>query len=255
MKLTERKRYHKIEKDSSRKEQKNGTTEEEKAGCCLWTGSSCIDFLEFDAKYSGSAKIKSGMYRGELTFGTAVEEREDNCYPVQLQKYMEQAEKKYRIGNFGVEGAAVQKKSKKPYTKEERYESSTEYKADLVVMMLGTNDTTEENWTDIDTFQKDYQSLIKGYQDLKSSPEIWLVTPPMIQSDGSTEMEERAKRVEEIKNAIETIGEKNKLTVLDLYSYSQKHPEWYQEDGVRLNKDGALAVADMVGDCIINKTK
>ena len=50
-------------------------------------------------------------------------------------------------------------------------------------------------------------------------------------------------------------GEKNKLTVLDLYSYSQKHPEWYQEDGVRLNKDGALAVADMVGDCIINKTK
>ena len=39
-------------------------TEEEKAGCCLWTGSSCIDFLESDAKYSGSAKIKSGMYRG-----------------------------------------------------------------------------------------------------------------------------------------------------------------------------------------------
>ena len=35
-------------------------------------------------------------------------------------------------------------KSKKPYTKEERYESSTEYKAGLVVMMLGTNDTTEE---------------------------------------------------------------------------------------------------------------
>lgn len=58
-----------------------------------------------------------------------------------------------------------------------------EYKADLVVMMLGTNDTTEENWTDIDTFQKDYQSLIKGYQDLKSSPEILLVTPPMIQSE------------------------------------------------------------------------
>lgn len=200
-------------------------------------------------------KLKVACIGDELTFGTAVEEREDNCYPVQLQKYMEQAEKKYRIGNFGVEGAAVQKKSKKPYTKEERYESSMEYKADLVVMMLGTNDTTEENWTDIDTFQKDYQSLIKGYQDLKSSPEILLVTPPMIQSDGSTEMEERAKRVEEIKNAIETIGEKNKLTVQDLYSYSQKHPEWYQEDGVRLNKDGALAVADMVGDFIINKTK
>ena len=63
-----------------------------------------------------------------------------------------------------MEGAAVQKKSKKPYTKEERYESSTEYKANLVIMMLGTNDTTEEKLDGIDTFQKDYQSLIKGYQ-------------------------------------------------------------------------------------------
>ena len=77
----------------------------------------------------------------------------------------------------------------------------------------------------------------------------------MIQSDGSTEMEERAKRVEEVKDAVETIGEKNKLTVLDLYSYSQEHPEWYQKDGIRLNKDGAKAVADMVGDCIVNKKK
>ena len=124
-------------------------------------------------------KLRVACVGDELTFGTDVEDREDNCYPVQLQKYMEKAEKKYRIGNFGVEGAAVQKKSKKPYTKEERYESSTEYKANLVVIMLGTNDTTEENWTDIDTFQKDYQSLIKNYQDLKSSPEVWLVTPPM----------------------------------------------------------------------------
>ena len=226
-----------------------------KRAFCLWTGSSCIDFLESDANTADQQKLKVACIGDELTFGTAVENREDNCYPVQLQKYMEQAEKKYRIGNFGVEGAAVQKKSKKPYTKEERYESSTEYKANLVVIMLGTNDTTEENWTDIDTFQKDYQSLIKNYQDLKSSPEVWLVTPPMIQSDGSTEMEERAKRVEEVKDAVETIGEKNKLTVLDLYSYSQEHPEWYQKDGIRLNKDGAKAVADMVGDCIVNKKK
>ena len=95
----------------------------------------------------------------------------------------------------------------------------------------------------------------KNYQELKSSPEVWLITPPMIQSDGSTEMEERAKRVEEVKDAVETIGEKNKLTVLDLYSYSQEHPEWYQKDGIRLNKDGAKAVADMVGDCSVNKKK
>ena len=34
----------------------------------------------------------------------------------------------------------------------------TEYKANLVVMMLGTNDTTEENWTDIDTVSFQYKN-------------------------------------------------------------------------------------------------
>lgn len=189
----------------------------------------------------------------ELTFGTGVEDREDNCYPVQLQKYLEEAEKKYRIGNFGVEGATVQKKSSKPYTKEERYESSTEYKANLVVVMFGTNDTTEENWTDLDTFTKDYQALVQSYQELKGKPEVWLVTPPAIQSDGSAQMEERVKCLEEIRNAISAYGKEKKLTVLDLYSYSQEHlTEWYQDDGVRFNKAGALAVAQMIGDCMVN---
>ena len=31
-------------------------------------------------------KLKVACIGDELTFGTAVEEREDNCYPVQLQK-------------------------------------------------------------------------------------------------------------------------------------------------------------------------
>ncbi|MFR8249154.1 MAG: hypothetical protein ACLVAT_08545 [Lachnospiraceae bacterium] len=49
---------------------------------------------------------------------------------------------------------------------------------------------------------------------------------------------------------------KHKLTVLVLWLTDQKRRRWYREDeSVRLNKDGALAVADMVGDCIINKTK
>lgn len=199
--------------------------------------------------------VKVACVGDELTFGTGIEDREENCYPVQLQKYLEGINKKYRVGNFGVEGAAVQKKSDKPYEKEERYESSTTYKANLIVVMLGTNDTTEENWTDVDTFVKEYQKLIKNYQELKEKPEIWLVTPPMIQSDGSREMEARAARVEEVKNAICALGEKEKLTVLDLYSYTQEHPQWLQEDGIHLNKEGAHAVAAMVGDCMVNDDK
>ena len=33
-------------------------------------------------------KLRVACVGDELTFGTDVEDREDNCYPVQLQKYM-----------------------------------------------------------------------------------------------------------------------------------------------------------------------
>ena len=54
---------------------------------------------------------------------------------------------------------------------------------------------------------------------------------------------------------VKEILESENIFVMDLYSYSQEHPEWYQKDGIRLNKDGAKAVADMVGDCSVNKKK
>ena len=101
MKLTERKRYHKIKKTVAERSRKMEQQKKKKAGCCLWNGSSCIDFWNLMQNTADQQKLKVACIGDELTFGTAVEEREANCYPVQLQKYMEQAEKKYRIGTFG----------------------------------------------------------------------------------------------------------------------------------------------------------
>lgn len=84
MKLTERKRYHKIEKDSSRKEQKNGTAEEKKTGDGFGLVAIVLIFWNLMQNTADQQKLRVACVGDELTFGTDVEEREDNCYPVQL---------------------------------------------------------------------------------------------------------------------------------------------------------------------------
>ena len=77
-----------------------------------------------------------------------MENRKEYCYPVRLQQML--GTKEYQVGNFGVEGVTVQKKGNIPYVNETVYEKSLKYDADIVVMILGTNDSKKVNWKNTD---------------------------------------------------------------------------------------------------------
>lgn len=49
---------------------------------------------------------------------------------------------------------------------------------DIVVLMLGTNDSKAENWAEKDHFLSDLKEMIKGYQDLSSHPNVYVCTSP-----------------------------------------------------------------------------
>lgn len=182
-----------------------------------------------------------------LTYGAGVEEREKNCYPVVLQE--ELGTEKYQVGNFGVNGAVLQKKGTKPYWKEERYEQSISFQPDIVVLMLGTNDTKKENWKSGEDFKKDYEAMVGEYEKIKSKPGILLLTPPALFQKDQTEQGIKAEVdtvILEEREIIQKIGEEKKLPVIDVYSLTASHPEWYNTDGIHLNKQGAYAVAQAV---------
>ena len=92
--------------------------------------------------------------------------------------------KEYQVGNFGVEGVTVQKKGNIPYVNETVYEKSLKYDADIVVMILGTNDSKKVNWKNTESFEKDYRELTENYEKLPQTPKLILATPPKLLQNG-----------------------------------------------------------------------
>ncbi len=186
-----------------------------------------------------------------ITYGTGVENREENCYPVKLQEAL--GTKQWRVGNFGVEGATAQEAPDASYRKQDRYQQSLEYDADIVVLMLGTNDAKEENWKGREAFLADYETLVDSYREVDSGPKVILMTPPAaFLSDGNGEASFgiQAGEVKEIAEAVKSFGEAEGLTVIDLYTLTENHPEWFREDGVHPNVEGAGQIAGYVYDAV-----
>lgn len=192
-------------------------------------------------------EVKIACVGDSLTYGMGVEDREENCYPMVLQNLL--GTDSYTIGNFGVNGATLQKEGDQPYWEEKRYEQSVSFEPDIVVLMLGTNDTKEENWKSSEAFRKDYEALIEEYEKLDTKPKLILLTPPVLYQSGEIITDVRAASdsvVHEEAQVILDIGNEKELSVINLYDLTGNHPEWYNTDGVHLNAAGAAAMADEV---------
>lgn len=184
-----------------------------------------------------------------ITYGTGVENRKEYCYPVRLQQML--GTKEYQVGNFGVEGVTVQKKGNIPYVNETVYEKSLKYDADIVVMILGTNDSKKVNWKNTESFEKDYRELTENYEKLPQTPKLILATPPKV-FEASAEWNEDTLMsdavIQEECKIIKKIGEEKKIPVLDLYTLTENHPQWFREDSVHPNQKGAEQIAVAVAE-------
>lgn len=84
----------------------------------------------------------------------------------------------YTVGNFGLSGATLLKLGDHPYWDTAKYTQGHEFAPDVVVIMLGTNDSKPQNWSYEEQFTTDYAALIDTYRQLASAPEIFICRPP-----------------------------------------------------------------------------
>src|SRR5210317_670996 len=85
----------------------------------------------------GYSQIKIACIGNSITYGSGMPDPASMSYPAQLQYWMG---KDYKVENFGVSGATLLKKGDKPYWDEPAYKKSLEFKPDIVIIKLGTND-------------------------------------------------------------------------------------------------------------------
>jgi len=116
-------------------------------------------------------------------------------YPSQLQAMLGD---KWKVGNFGVSGRTLLKKGDFPYWNEKAYQDALKSAPDVVIIMLGTNDTKPQNWKFEAEFVADYTELVKSFQTLASKPRVYVCRPCPVPEPGNFGINE-TNVLEEIK--------------------------------------------------------
>lgn len=185
--------------------------------------------------------IRVACVGDSITYGYGVKNWPERNYPAVLQDLLGP---EYIVNNYGVSGYAVQKDSNKPYVSRKEYRSSLEFDPDIVIFMLGSNDSKPANWKGKEKFRKDYISLIESYRDSL----IILCTPPKAFPADKTETSFHIQPgvVDEIAETVRETAAELRLPLLDINAITSAHPEWYVSDSVHLNADGAAALARQI---------
>ena len=82
----------------------------------------------------------------------------------------------YTIINEGVGGTTMIKVGSYPYWSTQQYTNSLNSSPDIVIIMLGSNDSQPVNWVYQTNYMHDYETLINQYRNLPSHPRIYLNT-------------------------------------------------------------------------------
>ncbi len=193
-------------------------------------------------------QIKVACIGDSITYGHGIKGWARNNYPALLQELLGD---EYHVANFGESGRTLSADGDQPYWESKQYELSLEYDADIIVIMLGTNDTKPENWVDIAHFNSEYTRLIESYKENNPDVRIILCTPAKaFFSDGKTEgitnYDIQPEHVSTIRNAVRLYGLTNNYEVIDVYDLTQNHREWFESDNVHPSNDGAKEIAELV---------
>ena len=103
------------------------------------------------------------------------------AWPSQIQKMLGA---KWEVGNFGLSCRTLLNSGDVPYQRTGPLKKAKDFNPDVVVILLGTNDTKPQNWKHKDNFTADYIDLIQQFAALPSKPRLFICYPPYVAKDG-----------------------------------------------------------------------
>ncbi|MGC8552806.1 MAG: GDSL-type esterase/lipase family protein [Phycisphaerae bacterium] len=183
-----------------------------------------------------------------ITWGVGIPNPAINAWPGQLQKMLG---KHYKVEDFGDPGATLLYDGNLPYYKTPQYKFSTAFKAKIVIIMLGTNDTKAINWRHHAHFVHDLIKLVKHYQSCTSNVKVWLCLPPQVLN--TTWIRSQPNMAINEKNmaggvipAIKIVAAKLHLPIINVHDGMHDDKSLLQADGIHPNVKGQHVVAKII---------
>lgn len=176
-----------------------------------------------------------------ITFGFGLENREQECWVSLLPALLADG---CQTSNYGLSGSCVLSDGFMPWLESPQAREFWAVEEDLVIVMLGTNDTADAAW-DVGHFESEYGELVARIQQKPGNPHVIIMLPPRIFA--SPALDETL--VEEAIPAIRRVQERAGAGLVDLYTLTMDHPEWF-DDGLHPNAAGNEAIAACIADAI-----
>jgi len=173
-----------------------------------------------------------------ITWGFTIVNRGKYSYPAVLQQLLGEG---FEVRNFGHNDAAARFDADTPYVSKKAYRDSLAWEPDIVLLMLGTNDTKPWNWNP-GNFREDYLRLVESYLALPSHPRVVLVAPIRIFKLIPVTILNPDVLEEGVRPAIRDIAAQKGLQLVDLYDLFDS-PRFCR-DGVHPQRDGARMLAE-----------
>lgn len=188
-----------------------------------------------------------------VTYGHGVSGWVANNYPKQLDTLLGDG---YCVNNYGHSGATVQGTGDQPYISYSEYDESLEFDADIIIFMMGSNDSKPENWKSEDAFRQQYLQRLLEYKENNPDVRIILCTPPTaLRPDGVTEgltnYDIDPEIVEVIAEIVRSIAAEEGYELIDINDLTEGRRDLFLSDNVHPNNSGAAFIAETVYNYLI----
>lgn len=202
-----------------------------------------IILFAFGTLTFAQAPIKVACVGNSITEGPGRDN--PDSWPLQMQAILGDG---YQVGNFGVSGRTLLKNGDYPFWKEPQFQETKDFKADILLIMLGTNDSKPQNWKFASEFRQDYLDMI--YEFKKTMPvdgKVYVILPVPVTKDNygiTASVMDNEQRLMLIDIANESGSE-----LVDLYTPFMEHEDLLP-DGVHPNTEGLGIMAKVIARAI-----
>ena len=197
--------------------------------------------FQFSCTGSGQPEELNIICLGDsITYGFKLSDPARESFPARLEEH---SGGMWHVKNLGVNGATVLSRGDIPIIAQKAYQIAMQSTPDVVVLMLGTNDTKNYNWTHIDDFAADYGRIVASLQNLSSHPKVIACTIPPIflQYDNGLNVQ----HVAWINSIIRTVARENGAEYLDVNRKLAAKSSLFI-DGIHPNAMGAVEIASII---------
>ncbi len=183
-------------------------------------------------------QIKVACVGDSITAGAGLADPSQQGYPAVLGQLLGAG---FTVRNYGHSGATLLKQGDLPYWSTTEYTDSTAWNPNIVLIMLGSNDSKPQNWHYKTNFDADYQALISHYAALSNQPLVYVCTLCPVYGSGAFGITSPVVQNEVIPAIVQADQETGR-PVIDVNTGLSGHPEWFP-DTVHPNAAGAGQIA------------